>query len=84
LAGVNDSLEQARDVARLLKGMLCHVNLIPYNKVLGKKFERPSQQTVRAFRAVLEEAGIEVTQRLERGHAISGACGQLRQLKSVC
>jgi len=80
LADINDSLEQARDVARLLKGMLCHVNLIPYNKVLGKKFERPSQQKLRMFKATLEQAGIEVTQRIERGHAISGACGQLRHL----
>ncbi len=84
LAGINDSPEKARDVARLLKGMLCHVNLIPYNKVLGKKFERPSQQSIRAFRTVLEQAGIEVTQRVERGHAISGACGQLRKLKYIC
>ncbi len=79
LAGINDYPSQARELAQLLRGTLCHVNLIPYNKVIGKDFARPSKQAVQAFRSILEQEGIEVTQRLERGHAISGACGQLRR-----
>lgn len=79
LAGVNDSPDQAAALARLLKGMLCHVNLIPYNEVAGKEFSRPGKKAVAAFRSVLERNGIEVTQRLERGHAIAAACGQLRR-----
>lgn len=83
LAGVNDSPEQALALAKLLKGMLCHVNLIPYNEVAEKEFSRPSKKAVAAFRTVLERNGIEVTQRMERGHAISAACGQLRRALSV-
>ncbi|MCX8052217.1 MAG: 23S rRNA (adenine(2503)-C(2))-methyltransferase RlmN [Armatimonadetes bacterium] len=79
LAGVNDSPAQAATLARLIKGMLCHVNLIPYNRVIGKSFSRPSDFTIREFRSTLERFGIEVTQRLERGHAISAACGQLKR-----
>lgn len=79
LAGVNDSPEQAHRLARLLKGMLCHVNLIPYNEVAGRNFRRSTRASIAAFRAVLEREGIEVTQRLERGHAVAAACGQLRR-----
>ncbi len=79
LAGVNDSRAQAAALAKLIKGTLCHVNLIPLNRVMAKSFSRPSRHAVGAFRSVLEQAGIEVTQRLERGHAVSAACGQLRR-----
>jgi 23S rRNA (adenine2503-C2)-methyltransferase len=78
LAGVNDSREHAGQLAKLLSGSLCNVNLIPYNAVCGKEFKRPSAAAVTAFRSVIEQAGIEVTQRFERGHALSAACGQLR------
>ncbi|HPP75034.1 MAG TPA: 23S rRNA (adenine(2503)-C(2))-methyltransferase RlmN [Armatimonadota bacterium] len=78
LAGVNDSPVHARKLTELLKGMLANVNLIPYNEVCGKHYRRPKSAAVNAFREVLEQAGIEVTQRLERGHAVSAACGQLR------
>ncbi len=78
LAGENDSAVDAMRLAKLLIGTLCNVNLIPYNSVYGKAYKRPSASTVNAFRAVLEEYGIEVTQRFERGHSISAACGQLR------
>lgn len=79
LAGVNDSPAQAAALARLLHHTLCNVNLIPFNEVAGLPYRRPSQAAIRTFRAVLEEAGIEVTQRMERGHSISAACGQLRR-----
>jgi len=78
LAGLNDTVQHARKLAALLRGSLASVNLIPYNTVLGKDYKRPSPAAVKAFRAVIERAGIEVTQRVERGHAVSAACGQLR------
>ncbi|MCE5315615.1 MAG: 23S rRNA (adenine(2503)-C(2))-methyltransferase RlmN [Armatimonadota bacterium] len=79
IAGTNDSPTQAVKLAKLLKGILCHVNLIPYNEVHGKPYARPSRKVVAAFKEVLEREGVEVTQRMERGHSISGACGQLRR-----
>lgn len=79
IRNVNDSILCARKLSKLLKGILCNVNLIPYNAVEGLALDRPSQAHVRAFRSVLEESGIVVTQRVERGHAISAACGQLRR-----
>ncbi len=79
LAGVNDSPAQAAALAKLLHRTLCNINLIPFNEVEGIPYKRPSRAAIAAFRAVLEEAGIEVTQRMERGHAISAACGQLRR-----
>jgi len=83
LSGINDSPSQAHALAKLLKGMLCHVNLIPYNEVSGKKFKRPSRAAVEAFRLTLQQEGVEVTQRMERGHSVSGACGQLRRQVSL-
>ncbi len=79
---LNDSIELAYELATLLKGMMCNVNLIPYNAVEGLKFRRPSHERVKAFRSVLEKAGIAVSQRMERGHAVSAACGQLRRRES--
>lgn len=78
LGGVNDSLPLAGELASLLRGILCNVNLIPYNPVEGISRSRPSPGRAKAFRSVLEQGGITVTQRLERGHALSAACGQLR------
>ena len=76
---VNDSLSLAHELADLLKDVLCNVNLIPYNAVEGLPLRRPAERQVCAFRSVLEGAGMTVTQRFERGHAISAACGQLRR-----
>ena len=78
LAGVNDSPRQAAQLAALLRRTLCNVNLIPYNEVVGKPYKRPARSAIRAFRGVLAGAGIEVTQRMERGHSVAAACGQLR------
>lgn len=83
LADINDSPSQAASLGRLLKGSLCHVNLIPYNEVTGKSFRRPTRDAIQAFRQALEAAGIEVTQRFERGHAVSAACGQLRRRQTA-
>ncbi len=76
---VNDTAEQARELGRLLKGIPCFVNLIPWNWVdVGDQgFKRPTKDRVRAFRTVLEKQGVPVAERVERGHDIAAACGQL-------
>ena len=79
IRGLNDSVSLAHELAELLRGCLCNVNLIPYNAIEGLALNRPSRARVQAFRSVLEDAGIAVTQRVERGHAVSAACGQLRR-----
>lgn len=81
ISEVNDGPAHARELVGLLKGLLCNVNLIPYNAVEGLPFERPSRARVETFRSILEDSGIDVTQRMERGHSISAACGQLRRRK---
>jgi 23S rRNA (adenine2503-C2)-methyltransferase len=78
LRGVNDKVEHAVELSRLLKGMPCHVNLIPYNPTVSE-FERPSKAVIERFRQVLADQGIAVTVRHERGTDIQGACGQLRR-----
>jgi 23S rRNA (adenine2503-C2)-methyltransferase len=78
LAGVNDREEDARALARLTKGYLTHVNLIPWNPAeTFSPFAAPSAARVRAFRRALEQHGLTVTQRMERGQEIDAACGQL-------
>ncbi|MBS1713665.1 MAG: 23S rRNA (adenine(2503)-C(2))-methyltransferase RlmN [Armatimonadetes bacterium] len=75
---VNDSPEQAEALARLVKGMPSVVNLIPFNWVdTGNGFARPSRERIAAFRKGLESRGVNVTERVERGHDIAAACGQL-------
>jgi len=78
MAGINDDDVQARQLARLLKGTLCHVNLIPLNPVDVLPFERPSPARIDAFAAILIAAGIPTTVRYSRGVDIAAACGQLR------
>ena len=76
--GVNDGREQAEQLAELLCGMLCHVNLIPLNRVEETGLATTSRKTAESFREYLEQRGIPVTIRRELGGDISGACGQLR------
>lgn len=79
IAGENDTLEQARRLAALVKGFPCLVNLIPFNYVdSGHGYRRPDARRVQAFRAELEKHGVNVSQRKERGHGIDAACGQLK------
>ena len=80
---VNDSAEHAEQLGNLLKGMLCHVNLIPLNSVKEKNSQGTDKKFVRKFAAILESRGIEVTVRRELGSDISAACGQLR-LSAMC
>ncbi len=75
----NDSTEQALELGRLLKGMLCHVNLIPLNQVDEREYRQSNLSRVRAFCNTLEKVGIPVTIRKEMGADIDAACGQLRR-----
>ena len=79
IQGVNDSDACAHELADRLKGMLCHVNLIPANEVAGKSHRRSSQARLRAFCGVLEKRGVNVTVRRTLGADISASCGQLRR-----
>ena len=76
--GVNDSDEQAGQLADLIQGMLAHVNLIPLNPTPASPYSGSSHQRVKAFEAVLLERGISATVRLRRGIDIQAGCGQLR------
>jgi 23S rRNA (adenine2503-C2)-methyltransferase len=77
--GVNDSDECARELATRLKGMLCHVNLIPLNAVPEKSQQRSSEDRIYRFKAVLEKSGVNVTVRRTLGADINASCGQLRR-----
>ncbi len=78
IRGVNDDDAHLTKLAALLKGMLCHVNLIPLNKVKGKEYEPGHERTAHEFRDELERHGIPATVRRELGSDIDAACGQLR------
>lgn len=77
LHNLNDRPDQAAALAGLLRGMLCHVNLIPWNPVPGAPLGRPERERVLAFQRVLQEQHVPCTVRVERGMAIAAACGQL-------
>ncbi|NLU52204.1 MAG: 23S rRNA (adenine(2503)-C(2))-methyltransferase RlmN [Clostridiaceae bacterium] len=77
--GVNDLPEYAEMLASKLKGTLCHVNLIPVNKVEGTNYDKGSRQRIETFKQILEKARIAVTVRRELGSDIMAACGQLRR-----
>lgn len=79
LKGVNDSREQALELGRMLKGMLCHVNLIPANPVAERDTAPPAREQVESFKQTLEKQGIAATVRRELGADIDAACGQLRR-----
>ncbi len=77
--GVNDSDACALELASRLRGMLCHVNLIPANEVRGKDHRRSSQARLKRFQQILEQQGLTVTVRRTLGADISASCGQLRR-----
>jgi 23S rRNA (adenine2503-C2)-methyltransferase len=77
--GINDSIESAEELVKLLKGILCHVNLIPINKVSENSFEKSSINDIKNFSNILIQKGIETTIRREMGSDINAACGQLRR-----
>jgi 23S rRNA (adenine2503-C2)-methyltransferase len=78
IAGVNDSVEQAKPLAALARRLFAKVNLIPYNRVDGLHWERPDEKTQETFLAALEKQKVIATLRREKGHNIDAACGQLR------
>lgn len=78
IAGVNDGADQIKPLANLAKKLNAKVNLIPYNKVEGLEWERPSEEVQEAFLAGLEREKVTATLRREKGHDIDAACGQLR------
>ncbi len=78
LKGVNDSIENAKELTELIKGTLAYVNLIPYNPVDENTFERSSDKDVKAFFSYLHKHGVNSTIRKEFGNDIDAACGQLR------
>lgn len=79
VSNVNDSEEQARELAKLLRGTLCHVNLIPVNEVRENTFKKSSSDRIEIFYNTLKNNGIETTIRKEMGSDINAACGQLRR-----
>mgnify|MGYP001419203240 FL=1 len=77
LEGINDSVDQAKQLVGLVKGVPCKFNLIPFNAFPDSGFERSSRERIGAFRDVLLRAGLVTTTRRTRGDDIDGACGQL-------
>ena len=77
LDGVNDSPQQAKAMLRLLAGLPCKVNLIPFNPFTGTEYVRSSDQTIETFRDILKRGGLIATIRRTRGDDIDAACGQL-------
>ena len=75
----NDNLEDAKRLVKLIKGMLCHVNLISINKIENGKYDKSSNENILKFRDYLNEHGIVATVRRELGSDIDAACGQLRR-----
>lgn len=77
--GVNDSVEYALEMSRLLKGMLAHVNLIPLNPIDEFDHAKSQDQSIKKFKEILDNRGITATIRREMGADINAACGQLRR-----
>lgn len=75
----NDNLQDAKDLVQLLRGMICHVNLIPINKIENGKYTKSSNENIVKFRDYLNSKGIVATIRRELGSDIDAACGQLRR-----
>ena len=75
----NDNLDDAKELVKLLKGMLCHVNLIPINKIENGSYTKSANENIIKFRDYLNSKGIVATIRRELGSDIDGACGQLRK-----
>lgn len=76
--GVNDQVEHAEELAKLIKDVKCHVNLIPVNYVPERDYVRTPKDQIFAFEKTLKKHGVNVTIRREHGHDIDAACGQLR------
>ncbi|MEF9946095.1 MAG: 23S rRNA (adenine(2503)-C(2))-methyltransferase RlmN [Lachnospiraceae bacterium] len=81
--GVNDTMEDAKELIAILKTRNCHLNLIPVNPIKERNYAKPTKQNAENFKNKLEKSGINVTIRREMGSDIDGACGQLRRRYAV-
>ena len=81
IEGVSDLDSLAKELSQLVKGMLCHVNLIPVNSVRERDFKKPSKERIERFKNILLKNGINATVRRELGSDINASCGQLRRNK---
>ena len=79
VGGVNDSAEDARELAALVHDINCHINLIPVNPIKERDYVQSDNSAIQSFKNKLEKSGINVTIRREMGRDIDGACGQLRK-----
>jgi len=77
--GVNDTLDQGKELVNLLKGLNCHVNLIPVNPIKEREYKQSKAKNIQDFKNLLEKNRINVTIRREMGTDINAACGQLRK-----
>ncbi|MEG0772263.1 23S rRNA (adenine(2503)-C(2))-methyltransferase RlmN [Clostridium sp.] len=77
--GFNDKKEDAEELSKILKGMLCHVNLIPINEIDESNLKKSNMEEIEKFKEILVKNGIETTVRREMGLDINAACGQLRR-----
>ncbi|MDR3349744.1 MAG: 23S rRNA (adenine(2503)-C(2))-methyltransferase RlmN [Acidaminococcales bacterium] len=78
IKGLNDGERMAEKLAKLLRGALCAVNVIPVNPIEGKNWQKPGRRRTEKFLAVLQDSGVTATVRKEMGSGIQAACGQLR------
>ncbi len=83
MKGVNDTPECAEELSRRLKGILCHINLIPANEVKEKAHTRSDDNSINKFKSILEKNGLNVTVRRTLGSDINASCGQLRREKII-
>ena len=79
VAGVNDTKEDAKELVQLVKGMNCHINLIPVNPIKERDYKQSNKEQIMQFKGQIEKSGISATVRREMGRDIDGACGQLRR-----
>ena len=77
LKNVNDSPKDAEGLIRLLKGITCKINIIPFNPFPGARFSRPDDKAVEQFANILRDAGLTALVRFSKGLDVQGACGQL-------
>jgi 23S rRNA (adenine2503-C2)-methyltransferase len=82
LAGVNDDTQDAKRLVRLLQGIRCKVNLIPFNEFPESPYRRPDDATVLEFQTALRRAGLDAFIRKSKGRDVLGACGQLGEMPS--
>jgi 23S rRNA (adenine2503-C2)-methyltransferase len=80
IAGENDSEQDARRLVKLLRGLRCKVNLIPFNPFPGSTYRRPDDAAVLRFQSIVKRAGVDTFIRKSKGRDVLGACGQLGEV----